>query len=1454
MGLVSRKDCMETEVGRNTMKRILFGVLIAVWTAVVYADHVYFPEWQIPKVAPEKLNDWDLSKAFRKQGGERTDISLNGFWKFALCEKEQETPPPFSEEWGYFLVPSFWRTGPMCNFFRTADGRAVDKVRGKQYTDYRQGWYYREFVTPAECANRQTLLKFDALYSRGLLFVNGKAVPLPGHTPKLSMNSPAFLVDITDCLRPAGEKNTICVATSPDDPRGGDFTRAGLQDNVWLCTRPKLNFGQARISTFVKDKKLRIDFGGGTLPEDFGGTAEFTVRDAGDGRTVHTETRPYARRIELDYITPKLWSVDAPNLYYLDCRLTRNGETVDAATLRFGFRELTAAKGRFLLNGNPIMINTESSWQGMWAPLWHTMDNMTRKSIRTMKEFGINAAYTQRMNAASFYDIADEEGFLCVERVELNYDEFNNHTPEECAGLWRSLAAENVRSGRLDNHPSVVAILINVYYQMSASANNPAYIGISRDAKQHRYILPDGTEQIRQGGDPNLAGDPKVRLVKLNRVADQVKDFFPDAEVLTGASGHVKNAYGVHIYHTWGAPLAELAALFSRYSKDREVPVYCGEYAIPYHGSYAHLNLWGQIRNKPDFYYWQENAARILGPAAYREKTVTTTFAWDGVYNDLLASSRGCDGFNKATEYSFIADIYSKVLADSVNRTVFFWRYDGLAGLAPFEYICGRYLTAARSCPPAPRLDGDLTLPGVKPVYLYGSHVLPLFEPFGPELDIRPNLASTPFRQAMAEVVCKFVGAGRDYYENDHAFWSGETLSKALGVVNMSGRALDWQVEISVLDGSGAAAASTRVPFRIGAYTQKTVPFRLKLPRVGVRREYTLRAVFRPVSPDSPELVAANQIQVFPAVRPAVRSIQLYGGSPAFAAALKKLGYEVTAVNSFANLNVRQVLVVAPGALSALKEVPDFSALAGKGIQTLVMEQHRNASPELMKVRSRQAFINAPAHPVLEGLSDADFADWRGSHSLDPAYGSAEPGHVWSNAAWTDWGNRGMVAGNVFRRPQAGNYLSLLVSGFDLYQTPLLEYRGRNGSWLGSQLEIGERLGLDPVATTVFCRMVDYLAERRPAYGEVGFFGGESGKALLKKFGVHYRNTDLSDLNGLRLLIVSDPDWKALEKHSFQLSDYVYNGGKILYLHTGKSWYGSWLPFVMELRKAAKSEKGVVPAGDGGNWKEGWSECELYWRGKPELPEFAKFPNSAAAASPAVLVQMKHGCGSWFFSSLTPESFEADRMAAVKYARLISALLTSHGAEMADSASPYRVDRSLTIPLRSMRWEFALDPDDKGLSENRQAGRDGSGKWLSGQQTLSGESVRPGVGYEAFLEREYSGVSWYRLRFKLTPEQAVAKGMRAELGHINTADRTFLNGTQIGAADEHKRVYRIPDGLLKAGENTLVIRVENRTAPGGLVDAEIRLTNTDGANRFWKQLYSGGSRDYDYNPDWIRQY
>ena len=1443
------------------MKKSIASVCIAFLASVVAvmaADHVYFPNWQIPPTSQEKLNDWDLGKAYRRSGGNaRTDISLNGYWKFAFCEEAQDVAPAFSADWGYYLVPSFWRSGPKCNFFRVADGRAVDKPYGKEYDSFNQGWYYREFVTPREAANAQVLIRFDALYSKGIVVVNGQNIPMPGHAEKLGCVTPACWVDITGALRPVGEKNELYVATMPDGE--GDLTRAGLQDNVWLSIRPKQNFGQFRVSTFVGAKRLQMNFGYGNLSTGFRGEAQIAIRDAKSGEVVYQTKQPYAEQIILDYITPKLWSVEEPNLYYLDCKLVADGRVIDDATVRFGFRELTCEGGRFLLNGKPLMINTDSSWQGMWAPLWYTMDGYTRKCMRLMKLFGINAVYSQRMNAASFYDIADEEGFLCVERCELSYDEYNNNTPERCAQMWRALAEENVRSGRLDNHPSVVSILINIYFQMSASGCKPAYIGMSRYATQYHKYLPDGTVELVDGTDPNFAGDPVKRAEKLEAVAAQVHDFFPDAEVLTGASAHVKNAYGVHIYHTWGAPWAELSALFSRYAKESDVPVYCGEYAVPYHGSYAHLNLWGSIRNKPEYYYWQENGARVLGPAAYREKTITTTFAWDGQHNDLLAASRGKDGIDKEIDYCFLSELYAKVLNASIDRTIFFWRYDGLDGLAPFEYFAGRFLTAAFTCPGAKPLPDDLSKPGVKPDILWGSHVLPIFDVYSAKMNYRPNIVSAPFKSAMDKVTCRIMGEGEDIYADDHAFWGGEALQRAVGIINMSGKALEYTAKALLMDDNGNVASSAEFAVSVAAYEKAQVPFTLSLPAVANRREYTLRVILTGRD-GAQELTAAQQIQLFPAVHPAVTHITLFGGSTEFVASLSALGYDVQTLASLDEpkaIDASRVLVIAPGALQALQEAPDFSAWAEQyGIKSLIMEQYTNASPELIKVRSRQAFINAPHHPVLEGLADVDFSEWRGGHSLLPAYGNAEPGHPWSSAQWCDWGNRGMVAGCVFRRPYSGSYLSLLVSGFDLYETPLLEYRGKRASWIGSQLEIGERLGVDPVATTVFCRMVDYLATRGSAFGTVGFIGGEKGQALLAQHGIEYTVTEVDGaLNDFRLLVISDPDWEKLEPQALHLANYVYNGGRILYLHTGENWYGSWLPFLLEMETTKVAEKAVRRTDGTGNWLEGWSECELYWRGEPELPHFKSFPVSAYATDPAVLLQVKYGHGAYTFCSVAPNNFDANKMQSAKLARLLSALFASHGAYSTDSASPYRIDHSLTIPLRSLKWEFALDPTNCGLNEGWQDGNNGSGKWLSGQQTLGGEFVRPGVGYESFLERDYAGVSWYRLRINLTAEQAAEKKMRIELGHVNTIDQTFVNGTQVGSANEHRRIYTIPDGVLKAGENVITVRIQCEKAPGGLVDAEVKLTNAGGNSGIWKRIASpADGRDYDYNPDWIRQY
>lgn len=86
------------------------------------------------------------------------------------------------------------------------------------------------------------------------------------------------------------------------------------------------------------------------------------------------------------------------------------------------------------------------------------------------------------------------------------------------------------------------------------------------------------------------------------------------------------------------------------------------------------------------------------------------------------------------------------------------------------------------------------------------------------------------------------------------------------------------------------------------------------------------------------------------------------------------------------------------------------------------------------------------------------------------------------------------------------------------------------------------------------------------------------------------------------------------------------------------------------------------------------------------------------------------------------------------------------------------------------------------------------------------------------------GSAWFKNAFDLTEAhishaQAAAPdrdGMLL-LGTLTDADRTFLNGREIGSTGYQypPRIYTIPKGLLKAGHNELLVRLENFWGPGG---------------------------------------
>jgi sialate O-acetylesterase len=85
----------------------------------------------------------------------------------------------------------------------------------------------------------------------------------------------------------------------------------------------------------------------------------------------------------------------------------------------------------------------------------------------------------------------------------------------------------------------------------------------------------------------------------------------------------------------------------------------------------------------------------------------------------------------------------------------------------------------------------------------------------------------------------------------------------------------------------------------------------------------------------------------------------------------------------------------------------------------------------------------------------------------------------------------------------------------------------------------------------------------------------------------------------------------------------------------------------------------------------------------------------------------------------------------------------------------------------------------------------------------------------------YNGLMWYRTSVTLTPEQAAQAGT-LDIGWADDLDQTWVNGVPVGNTygPNASRAYALPKGLLKAGENVIVVSVLDTYAAGGLSGPE----------------------------------
>ncbi len=323
------------------------------------------------------------------------------------------------------------------------------------------GWYRKEFQLPKSYEGKKVVIQFDGVYHQSDVYINGKHLGFHpyGYT--------TFEYDLTPHLNYGGE-NTIAVRVGHGDaPSSRWYSGSGIYRHVWLkathpvhvatwgtyITTPEIseklakvniattieNNGQNPVEVLVQNQI--VDKQGNKLAEE---KSKFRV-----GKSKQ-ETLQQALKLK----NPKLWSIEAPNLYDMETTVKVNGKTVDQYKTTFGVREIRfdADKG-FFLNGKNIKmkgmnLHPDAGSLGTAVP-----DRSYLRRLQILKEYGVNAIRCSHNPPTSeFLDMCDSLGFLVIDEA---FDKWKSGYYEKYFDEWwqRDMDAMVVRDR---NHPSVV--------------------------------------------------------------------------------------------------------------------------------------------------------------------------------------------------------------------------------------------------------------------------------------------------------------------------------------------------------------------------------------------------------------------------------------------------------------------------------------------------------------------------------------------------------------------------------------------------------------------------------------------------------------------------------------------------------------------------------------------------------------------------------------------------------------------------------------------------------------------------------------------------------------------------------------------------------------------------------------------------------------------------------------
>ena len=1189
----------------------------------------------VPEAAASSLETrlWDVADAHTEVYGSRSRICLNGMWRVKPAPGYSMVPPEGA--WGLIRVPGSYRS-PLYEIYLEEAGALKEQDwawQGKPLHDYRAGWYQRTFSTPKDSNGRHVFLNFTnvvANYAR--ITVNGQLVDAPvSGSPYFTAIPDRRRIDVTHLLK---STNTVTVFIERQwnlwrgQPSINDHHEIAL-DDVWLETGPSpVQLLSTVVFPSFRQRSITLQLRLAN-PEGRRGAAQATASYSLRGMAAKQDRHPVTLSGEREQVvalssaweTPEFWDLEHPRLYELRVDLhDGHGMLLDTAPrVVFGFREFWVENGEFYLNGKVTRLRLWSS-PGIYRmrPYYGTGTGM-KQWLAKLKDVGYN-------------------GTRC-----------NPVRGRESQVGWETKFAESDRVGfyHLQSTPPYEGVVSLEDYRrhierfVEAFGNHPSILMWYCDFNTCSYAWNQDPAKLNDT-DYVPAHKTRQRAVAL-QARQTIRQVDPTREVFHHAGGNFGKIFGSMNYQSMGVPLQEQEDWPEQWARAHTQPLMTIECDFPFWNQFLHFDLEpsrgtaAQRGEKSGLVYLvNEHAARYFGDAAFRRVRLPESPV------DLGHSRRW-----HSSMFSPRPENFTHTKALLTERIVKAWRGYGVSAIGHFP--CGRgqreLYQSFRHMNMVYEIRNDIKKPGLRPdrsssgFEVHRHALVDYTKPL-------PLLAS--HQRAFAPLLVFLGGRPDDFTNRDHAFYAGEQVIKSIVVVNDlttdAELLLDWTL---TRDGDSREIAGERGSHVVEAGAIAKLPLEFAAPEAFERTPCTLQ--LKAIRDGRVLVQDAMKLEFFPAHSPATcrdTAVAVYDPVGQTKALLNTAGLPYTDLRELADAAGKRLVIVGKHALGAeppevLRQL-DASGMIENGLKLIVFEQKQCNLGNLVFERSSQriAFVRTPDHPVVEGLTSADFRDWRGDSDTVPDYVVADefsphyPRDKWK------CGNSGMVAGYVIRKPEYGNITPIVDCGFNLRHTPLLELRRERGVVVCCQLDVTGRYGVDPVATQVVDSLLAYMVSPLVPLRHLDtlYVGGEGDKAWLERAGVLFRPAAQLDgqyLRSAHVLICGAGSTEAMAANREDVLAFIRFGGGVFLMPGADT---SWLPMGLgtEVRDVFRA---LLPQREDPLLRA-IANADLYFREPRPMPVVTGGPAWAVKTDPAVILKADHGNGAIVVCTLDPNTID----------------------------------------------------------------------------------------------------------------------------------------------------------------------------------------------------------------------